>query len=63
MSVNRGWFGICFDDAKKEVYVLGGFDNRYHNHCEKYSILTKEWIEIAPMNIKKMAASACIFDN
>lgn len=49
----------------KEVYVIGGRygANDFFEHCEKFSTLTGEWSVIAPMNKKKMNASACIFKN
>ena len=65
----RAYFGIAFDQLRKEVYVLGGYNRGYLNHCEdlshceKFNTLTGEWIVIAPMNKKKDGVSACIFNS
>ena len=59
----RSWFGITFDQQRREVYVLGGFKFYRLSHCEKFNTLTGEWIVIAPMNEKKLGVSACVLNS
>jgi len=63
MYQKRCDFGITYDTAGKNVYVIGGNDGEYLDHCEKFCTITNKWTVIAPMNQKKRNASVCIFNN
>ena len=67
MNIKRKNFGIVFDDLKKEVYVLGGHEDKGKlTHSEKFHPYTGklgEWTAIAPMSQRKRDPSACILNN
>ena len=56
MNRKRRGFAIAYDDLRNDIYVFGGVDKTYFNHCEKYSIAKNQWMEIAPMANEKRDA-------
>ena len=51
MNHGRYFFAIAYDGQKKEIYACGGyyFGNNFLKNCEKYSIESNSWTEIAPL--------------
>ena len=49
------------NDIKYEAYCIGGYSVKEGalDHVERFSLDTKEWSEIAPMNVKRINAGAC----
>ena len=49
MNHGRYSFAIAYDSQKKEIYVFGGYNGNILENCEKYSIESNSWTEIAPL--------------
>ena len=63
MNQRRREFGIAFDQLQSTIYVLGGYDDGFLSHCEKYSIENNKWTVFRSMKVRKWGVSACIVDN
>ena len=63
MNHGRYSFAISYDSQKKEIYVFGGCNNKGLENCEKYSIESDSWTDIAPMIEEILLASACVLNN
>ena len=49
MNHGRHSFAIAYDVQNKEIYACGGYNNNVLENCEKYSIESDQWTEIAPL--------------
>ena len=49
MNYGRDNFAIAYDVQKKEIYACGGYNGNELKNCEKYSIESDLWTEIAPL--------------
>ena len=49
MNHNRRKFAVAYDSQNKEIYVFDGCNGNELKSCEKYSIESNQWTEIAPL--------------
>ncbi|XP_018495661.2 kelch-like protein 10 [Galendromus occidentalis] len=50
--------------VNNEIYVIGGFhgDNHYHKNCRKFSLSTRTWSHVTPMNVERCYVSVAVVD-
>lgn len=72
-AVNKTWKEIAPMHARRcyvstavledQIYAMGGYDGHHRqNTAEKYDFKTNQWSLIAPMNMQRSDASACMLN-